>query len=150
MVGDGYAMSVTAQIMEHMLWSPEGTFRVDHPVVSEQFSEPGGECLWLSKERQISMEFQPAIAKGALESRNELAAKDATEYLDGEKKGITSFDPVGVIGRESTGRNYAMDMRVKPELLIPGVQYAEETGFGTEMRGIASNFQECFRTAAKQ
>jgi hypothetical protein len=33
-----------------------------------------------------------------------------------------------------------MDMRVKPELLIPGVQYAEETDFSTETRGIASNF----------
>jgi hypothetical protein len=65
MVGDRYAMSVTAQIMEHMLWPPEGAFRVDHPVVSEQFSEPRGKSLRLSKERQISVESQPAVAKGA-------------------------------------------------------------------------------------
>ncbi len=141
MVGDRYAMSVTAQIMEHMLWPSEGTFRVDHPVISEQFSEPRGESLWLSKQRQVSVEFQPAVAEGALESRHKFAAEDATEYLDGEKEGVTSFDPAGVIGGESTGRNHAMDMRVKPELLIPGVQYAEETDFGAEMRGIASNFQ---------
>ena len=66
MVGDGYAMSVTAQIMEHMLWPPEGTIGVDHPVVSEQFSEPGGENLWLSEKRQVSMEFQSTVAEGAL------------------------------------------------------------------------------------
>ena len=150
MVGDRYAMSVTAQVVEHMFWPPEGTFRVDHPVVSEQFSEPRGESLWLSKQRQISVESQPAVAKGALESRHKLAAKDATEYLDGEKEGLAIFDPTGVIEGESAGRNHAMDMRVKPELLIPGVQYAEETDFSTEMRGIASNFQKCFRTAAKQ
>ena len=96
------------------------------------------------------MEFQPAVAKGAQESRHKLAAKDATEYLDGEKEGVTSFDPAGVIGRESAGRNHAMDMRVKPEFLIPGMQYAEEADLDTEMRGIASNFQECFRTTAKQ
>ena len=51
MVRDRYAMSVTAQIMEHMLGPPEGTFRVDHPVLSKQFSEPRRESLLLSKER---------------------------------------------------------------------------------------------------
>jgi hypothetical protein len=150
MIGDRYAMSVTTQIVKHMLWPSEGTFRVDHPVVSEQFSEPGGESLWLSKERQVSVESQPAVAKGALESRNKLAAKDATEHFDGKKEGVASFDPVRVIGGESAGRNHAMDMRVKTEFLIPGVQYAEETDPRAEMSGIASNFQECFRTATKQ
>ena len=96
------------------------------------------------------MESQPAVAEGALESRNKLAAKDATEYLDGEKEGAASFDPVRMIGGESAGRNHAMDMGVKPELLIPGVQYAEEADLGTKMRRIASNFEQCFRTAAKQ
>ena len=45
MVGDRYAMSVTAQVVEHMFWPPEGTFRVDHPVVSEQFSEQAASDL---------------------------------------------------------------------------------------------------------
>ena len=35
MVGDGHAMGVTAQIVEHMFWAPEGMFRVDHPILSE-------------------------------------------------------------------------------------------------------------------
>ncbi len=82
MIGDRYAMSVTAQIMEDMLWSSKRTFRVDHPVVSEQFSEPRRESLRLSKERQLSMEPELAVAKGALESCHKLAAKDATENLD--------------------------------------------------------------------
>jgi hypothetical protein len=33
-VGDGYAMGVTAQIAEHILRSSERSFRVDHPVLS--------------------------------------------------------------------------------------------------------------------
>jgi hypothetical protein len=43
-----------------------------------------------------------------------------------------------------------MDMWVEPELLIPGVQYAEETDFRAEMSGIASDFEKSFRTGAKQ
>ena len=45
MVGDGHAMGITAQITEHMLWASERTFRVDHPVLSEQRSQPRGERL---------------------------------------------------------------------------------------------------------
>ena len=50
MVGDGHAMSVTAQITEHMLWTSERAFRVDHPVLSEQWSEPRGKGFRLSEE----------------------------------------------------------------------------------------------------
>jgi hypothetical protein len=35
MVGDGHAMSVTAQITEHMLGASERWFRVDHPILSK-------------------------------------------------------------------------------------------------------------------
>ena len=150
MVGDRHAMGVTAQIMEDMLWSSERTFRVDHPVLPEQFSEPRRESLCLSEERQLSMESELAVAKGALETCHKLAAKDATENLDGKKEGVTSLGPTRVIDGESSGRNDAMHMRMKPKLLIPGVQYAEEADFGPEMRRIASNFQKRFRTAAKQ
>ena len=67
------------------------------------------------------MESQSAVAKGALESRNKLATKDATEHLDGKKEGVMSFDPARVISGESAGRDHAMDMRVKFELLTPAV-----------------------------
>src|SRR5712692_1113295 len=43
-----------------------------------------------------------------------------------------------------------MDMRVNVEFLTPGVQDAEEADFCTEMLGIARDFQEAFRTGAKQ
>ncbi len=50
MVGNGYAMGVTAQITEYMLWASERAFRVDHPVLSEQGSQPGSKCFRLSEE----------------------------------------------------------------------------------------------------
>src|SRR6266852_2061820 len=119
MVGDGHAMSVAAQIVEHMFWAAERSFCVDHPVLSEKWSQPRGERLWLSQGRQVSMESQLAVAKGALESGNKLTAKDATEHLDGKKVGIASYDPVRVICGESACRDLAMILRVKPQLLSP-------------------------------
>jgi hypothetical protein len=35
-VGDSHAMSVTAQITEHILGASEGSFCIDHPIFSEQ------------------------------------------------------------------------------------------------------------------
>jgi hypothetical protein len=36
MVGDGHAMGVTTEIAKHMLWASKRSFRVNHPVFSEQ------------------------------------------------------------------------------------------------------------------
>ena len=96
------------------------------------------------------MKAEPAILKGALECRDELAAKNAAERLDGKKEGVAWFDPARAIGRESTGRHHAMHMRMKFEFLTPGVQHAEEADFSAEVFGIAGDFEKRFRTGAKQ
>ena len=38
MIGDGYAVGVAAQILEHILRATERWFRIDHPVLTEQWS----------------------------------------------------------------------------------------------------------------
>ena len=96
------------------------------------------------------MEAEPTVLESALQCGDELAAKDATEHLDGKKEIVAWFDPVGVIGRQPTGRHHAMYMRVKFEFLTPGMQHAEEADFSTEMLGIARDFEKGFRTGAKQ
>jgi hypothetical protein len=149
-VGDGYAMGVTAQIAEYMLRPSERWFRVDHPVLSEQWSQPGRKGFRLSEELQVSMKVEPAVVNGALECRDELAAKDATENFDRKKKGVAWFAPAGAIGRESTCRHHAMHMRVKFEFLTPGVQHAEEADLCAKMFGIAGNFAQCFCTGSEQ
>ncbi len=32
MVGEGHAMGIAAQILEHKEWATEGTLRIDHPI----------------------------------------------------------------------------------------------------------------------
>jgi hypothetical protein len=96
------------------------------------------------------MKGELAVMKGTLERFVEFAAKDSAEHLDGKKEIVAWFDPVGVIGRQPTGRHHAMYMRVKFEFLSPTVQHAEEADFCTEMLGIARDFQKSFRTGAKQ
>src|SRR5947209_19249546 len=59
MVGDGDAVGVTAEILEHILGAPEGWFGVDHPVFAKQRSQPGGEEFGL---REQMVARCPAIA----------------------------------------------------------------------------------------
>lgn len=97
MAGDGHAMGVAAQILEHIFGATEGRFRVDHPIFSEERPQPSSEGFGLSEGCQISREAQSAVLERLLETGDELAAKDATQYFDGEKKSRTRFDPVRVI-----------------------------------------------------
>ena len=76
MVGNGHAMGVAAEILQHILGATEGAFQVDHPILSIEWPQPGGEGLGLSKKLQVSIEAELAILKSLLESVDELAAKN--------------------------------------------------------------------------
>jgi hypothetical protein len=110
MVGDGDTVSVAAEIVEHILGASEGRLGVDHPVFAEQRSQPGGEEFGLRKPRQIPGKMQLASLKGQLESVDELAAKHLPEHGKGEKEARVRSNPAGVIEREPTGGNNAVDM----------------------------------------
>jgi hypothetical protein len=140
-VGDSYAMGVTAEIVQYILGTAEGWFGVDDPVSSEQWPEPGSEDLGLSEQCQIAGKVKLAMLKGRLETVDELAAKDASEHRDREKESRMGSNPTGVIEREPAGGNDTVDVGVSLELLIPGVQHAEEADLGTKMDGVASHFQ---------
>ena len=81
MVGNGHAMGVATEILQHILGTTERTFQVDYPVLSVEWSEPGGEGLGLSEELQVSMEVELAVTEGLLESIHELATKDITQHF---------------------------------------------------------------------
>ncbi len=45
MVGDRDAMGVGAEVVEDILWPPEGRFTVDDPVPTEEWAQEGGKSL---------------------------------------------------------------------------------------------------------
>ena len=56
------------------------------------------------------MKGELVVLKGTLERFVELAAKDATEHLDGKKEVVAWIDPTGVIDRQAAGGHHAMYM----------------------------------------
>jgi len=141
MVRDGEAMGVTAEILEYIFGAAEGWFGVDDPVLSEQRPEPGSEDLGLREHSHIAGKMKLAVLKGRFEAGDELSAKHTSEYLDGEKEVRTGLNPAGVIERESAGGDDAVDMGMKLEFLVPGVEHAEEADLSSEMPGVTSHFE---------
>ena len=97
MVGDGDAVGVAAQILEHIRGASEGRLAVDHPVVSVEGSQPGSEDLGLSQGGEFAIEAELAALEGGAEGEDKLAAKHAPEHGAGKKEARAAGDPVGVI-----------------------------------------------------
>jgi len=93
---------------------------------------------------------QLASLKRRLQPGDELPAKYASEHVDGEKESRTRVNPAGAIAGEPTRRDDAVDMGMKLQFLIPGMQHAEEADLGAEMSGVSSPFEEGFSAGAKQ
>jgi hypothetical protein len=49
-------------------------------------------------------------------------------------------NPAGVIAGESAGWNDTVDMGMKLDFLIPGMEHAEEADLGAEMGGVSCDF----------
>jgi hypothetical protein len=45
MIGDGDAVCVTSQVVEHILRSAEGAFAIDDPLLTKERSQERGKCL---------------------------------------------------------------------------------------------------------
>jgi len=72
-IGDGHAMGVAAQIVQHIFGTTKGTFQVDHPVLPVQWPQLGSEDLGLRKKLKVSLEVALAILESLLKSVDELA-----------------------------------------------------------------------------
>jgi hypothetical protein len=83
--------------------------------------------------------MQLSSLKGRVERSDEFAAKYPPEHLDGEKEARARPNPACAIRREPTRRDDAVDMGMKLEFLVPGVQHAEEADFSSEMPRITSH-----------
>ena len=97
------------------------------------------------------MELEFAGGKGLLEGVGELAAENLAEHWLREKEVLAlRTNPTRVIRRQPSGGDYAVDMRMMLELLVPGVKDAEETDLRAEMPGIFRDFQKRLGAAPEQ
>src|SRR5262249_1885031 len=149
-VGDGDPMGIGTEIAQRMFRSVEGRLGADDPAMAEQKSEPGSEDPGCCQGREAAVELECAVAEGGFESGNELTAKEPAEHLDGKKKGAARGDPTGVVGGEAASGDYAVNVRMMMQALIPGMEHAEKADLCTKMMGIAGDLEQGLGTGVKQ
>src|ERR1700740_2212007 len=119
MVGDGDAMRIASQIMQHMFGAAEGRLGIDDPVLRIEGAQEDGEALLVLKWDALTEEAQLIAGKEAPQSGDELAAEDTTEHLDRQQKSGTRCDPARVVCRESSAGDHAVDVGMWSERLSP-------------------------------
>ena len=58
-------------------------------------------------------------------------------------------NPARVVERESAGGDDTVNMGMKLQLLVPGMQHTEEADLGPETSGITSDLEESFCTGTE-
>jgi len=149
-IGDGDPVCVTSQIAEDMFRAAKGSFAVHHPILPEQLPEEGRESCGWGKILELAMKPDLALFDGALQSCREFATEQAAEHLHRKKEGIARLNPVLAIGRQSTGGNDAVDMRMVFQFLCPGMENAEKPDLGAQMFGIASDLEKGLSAGTEQ
>ena len=85
---------------------------------------------------EFSGQVQLTAFEGRLQADDELATKHAPQYSNGREEAWVGSKPAGVIAAESAGGNDTVDMGMKLEFLVPGMEHAEEADLGSEMGGV--------------
>jgi hypothetical protein len=149
-IGNRNAMSITTEIAERMLRTAEWPFAIHHPIGAKQGAEHGRESLRRLKRCQFAVKAEFVVGMQTTQARHKLAAKHTAEHFHRKKEVVGRGNPSGVIDRQTAGRNHAMDMGMMQQLLIPGMQDAEESNLGAEMFGITGDLKKSFGAGAKQ
>ena len=113
-VGDGDAMGIAAEIVEHLLGSAERAFGVDDPGDAAQRGEVAGEGGRFGECGEVAEEVQLASVERIEQAFEEEAAIEPREDMDRQEEAGAAGDPA-TIGREAAARDDAMDVRARPQ-----------------------------------
>src|SRR3954452_1898349 len=116
-----------------MLGTAEWTLAVNNPVFSVRLPNQFGKYLWASKWLHVPMKAQLAGVKGFLQSIGELTAEYLFQCGQRQQEFGVRSNPSAVVPGQSSGRNDAVDVRMMLQLLIPGMEHAEEADLSSEM-----------------
>ncbi len=150
-VGNRNAMGVSAEIAKHLIGSAERRFAVDHPAGRVKLTDQNPKQFGLSQAAKQAVKLELSRSVSLLERFEKLAAEDFAENPFRKKEAIIwRAHPMGVIARQTAGSHDTVDVGMMLELLIPGVEDAEEADLGAEMLGVRGNFDQGLSAAAEQ
>ncbi|HEY4355591.1 MAG TPA: hypothetical protein VGN16_07590, partial [Acidobacteriaceae bacterium] len=150
MVGNGDAMRVAGQIVTNMFRSAEWWLRINYPVLTEQGSKKGVKRFSSREHFHATGKRQLSGMESALQAGDEPSAENSAQHFYRQEESVARVNPVLMIGSETAGRNYAMNMRMDLQILSPGVQDAEEADLCAQVLRVGCDVKECCSADAKE
>ena len=62
--------------------------------------------------------------------------------MDGQEEAAQGIDPSGAVESKAAGGNDVVNMGMMLKVLSPGVEHAEESDVGSQVLGIAGQFEQ--------
>jgi len=115
-------VDVAAEVIEQMFRRPKRLFGVDDPRLLVQLFEQVVEGFRIGQRSGLTWEAKLFLLESLFEQVEEFALEDDTEGLDTEEEVFTGRDPTGLIEREHSFWEEAVEVEVVLELLVPGMQ----------------------------
>ena len=149
-VGDGDAVGIAGQVLEHMLGVLDGLLGVDDPLLVAQGGEEPLPGRGLGEFPTAPREGQLALRVGLCQARDVEVPEAAREDADGQEEVRSTRHPPCAIGRHAPGGQDTMEMGVMVELLAPRVQHGKAPNLRTEMLGVARDVLERLSDRAQE
>ena len=121
-VRDGDAMRIAADIVQDVCRACKGRLGVDDPLFGIELRAQLLEALRGAQGWGALSEGQGAGGACLGQRLAELPAKDRAQGPHGKEEAGIGIDPAPPVGGERTSRDDAVDMEMRPQGLVPGVQ----------------------------
>ena len=141
-VRDAHAMRVSAEILEDLLRSGEGTFCVHHPVLAVEGVLEVAEGLAIGEAGTGATQVEFAVVVGSSEPAQELAAEEVGQHADGEEILLAARDPAVAGGREAATSDDAVDMGMESEITSPRVKDGGHAQLGAQTLGVLPELEK--------
>ncbi len=97
-IGNGHAVRIAAQVLEHVLGPAKGGLGVNHPFFLFPWRQVAGKGLPVAQGFQIAEEVELAGGMSFCQALQEETPEQAAENLDREKEAAAADNPLVVIG----------------------------------------------------
>jgi len=87
------------------------------------------------------VELQSVLFEQITELVAELAAEDTAQRVNRQEEAARGINPLGTIESQAAGGNDVVNVRMNLEVLSPGMEHAKESDVGSQVPGIASQFE---------
>ena len=149
-IGDGDAVRVPREVVQHVGGAAKGRLRVDHPRLTIERSEKRAKGGLRGQRLQGTRKREPSFAKRLAQAGDEFPAKDLPQHLDGEKEARARVDPPRAIGRETASGHDTVDMRMMLQALPPRVEDHQPADRGAEALRVGGDLEQRRRRGAEQ